>query len=64
LYNKRYSEVFLEDNPDFVKIFEAYGFSGERINENHQIKNALERMLGCKGAYMLECIVDPEESSL
>jgi acetolactate synthase-1/2/3 large subunit len=63
-YERRYSQVFLENNPDFIKIFEAYGFSGERINSNSQVNGAIERMLAHKGAYILECIVDPEENTL
>jgi acetolactate synthase-1/2/3 large subunit len=64
LYNERYSEVFLENNPDFVKIFEAYGFGGERISDNNQVEDALNRMKESKGPYLLECVVDPEENSL
>jgi acetolactate synthase-1/2/3 large subunit len=60
----RYSQVFLEDNPDFTKIFEAYGFKGERINRNSQVEDAIKRMLLDDSTCLLECIVDPEESTL
>jgi len=30
-YCGRYSQVFLDENPDFVKLAKAYGFKGERI---------------------------------
>jgi len=63
-YHSRYSQVFLEENPDFVKLVDAYGFKGQRINENSQVKEALERMFVDDNSYLLECIVNPEESTL
>ncbi|HEX2927621.1 MAG TPA: biosynthetic-type acetolactate synthase large subunit, partial [Ruminiclostridium sp.] len=63
-YNKRYSQVFLDDNPDFVKIAEAYGFSSERITCDSQIDEALDRFLADDRAYILECIVDPDEATV
>ena len=63
-YRGRYSEVSLEDNPDFIKLAEAYGFKGQRINSNNQVPEALEKMLADDEAFILECIVDPEEPTL
>ncbi len=63
-YKNRYSQVFLDDNPDFVKIAEAYGFKSERISCNSQIDSALDSFLDDDSAYLLECIVDPEEETV
>jgi acetolactate synthase I/II/III large subunit len=63
-YCSRYSQVYMEDNPDFVKLVEAYSFKGERISKNSEVKGALERMLSDDTPYLLECIVDPEEATL
>lgn len=63
-YAGRYSQVFLEENPDFVKLVEAYGFKGERIATNGEVPEAIKRMLADDEPYLLECIVDPEESTL
>lgn len=63
-YCSRYSQVFMESNPDFVKLAEAYGFRGERITNNMEVNGALERMLSNNGPYILECIVNPEEATL
>lgn len=63
-YCGRYSQVFLDENPDFIKLFEAYGFKAERINKNSQVEDALKRMLENDEPYLLECVVDPEESTL
>ncbi len=63
-YKKRYSQVFLDDNPDFVKIAEAYGFKAERISCNSQIDSALDRFLADDSVYLLECSIDPEEETV
>ncbi|WP_010681302.1 biosynthetic-type acetolactate synthase large subunit [Acetivibrio cellulolyticus] len=60
----RYTQVFLDENPDFLAIFKAYGFEGERITNNKDVKKALEKMLKDDKPYLLECLVDPEESTL
>jgi len=60
----RYSQVFMEHNPDFVKLVNAYGFSGERITNNADLRNAFDRMFSDDKPYLLECVVDPEEPTL
>jgi acetolactate synthase-1/2/3 large subunit len=60
----RYSQVCLDQNPDFIMLAAAYGFKGERITRNSGIRAALERMTAEKGSYLLECLVDPMESTL
>lgn len=63
-YRCRYSQVQLEENPDFIKLVDAYGFKGERIKENSQVREAIQKMFSEEGPYLLECIVDPEEATL
>ena len=60
----RYTQVFLDENPDFLDIFKAYGFEGQRITNNKDIRKALKKMLEDDKPYLLECIVDPEEPTL
>lgn len=60
----RYSEVFLDKNPDFLKIAEAYGFKGRRVAKDDQIADALCEMMQDDRTFLLECMVDPEESTL
>lgn len=62
-YN-RYSQVFLEENPDFQLIAEAYGFGHERIGSNDRLDSAIRKMLEHPGPYLLECIIDPHEPTL
>lgn len=63
-YNKRYSQVYMNDNPDFVKLAEAYGFRAERITADSHIDAALDRFLADDSTYLLECVIDPEESTI
>lgn len=60
----RYSQVYLDNNPDFVMLAAAYGFKGERITGNSQIRAALERLTADNRPYLLECMVDPMETTL
>lgn len=60
----RYTQVFLDENPDFLAIFKAYGFEGQRITNNKDVKKALKKMFEDDKPYLLECVVDPEESTL
>jgi acetolactate synthase-1/2/3 large subunit len=60
----RYSQVCLDKNPDFVALAAAYGFKGERISSNSQVKEALKRLAADDEPYLLECIVDPMEPTL
>jgi len=62
--NGRYNQVFLNSNPDFVKLGEAYGIKGEIIKNDREVGAALDRMLKHDGPYILECKVNPEESTL
>ncbi|NLC69327.1 MAG: biosynthetic-type acetolactate synthase large subunit [Clostridiaceae bacterium] len=63
-YGGRYSQVFLEDNPDFIKLAAAYGIKGERITRNEEVEGALKRMLADDSAYLLDCAIDPDEPTL
>ena len=63
-YAGRYSQVFMEHNPDFVKLAGAYDFKGERITGNTKVHAALVRMLADDEPYLLECIVSPDEPTL
>ncbi len=63
-YNRRYSQVFLEENPDFQQLAAAYGFDHAFLSDNKQIDPALDRMLESGKPYLLECRIDPHEPTL
>ena len=67
LQAKRYGNlnaVILDKNPDFIKLCEAYGIPGARVNNNSELEAAFDNALEAKGPFIVECIVDPDESTL
>ena len=60
-HSSRYSQVFMEHNPDFVELAKAYGFKAEKVTNNTEVKECLDRFFENDETYVLECIVDPEE---
>jgi acetolactate synthase-1/2/3 large subunit len=60
----RYCQVILDQNPDFVKLVEAYGFKGTRVATNDGVEGTLKKMFEDDEPFLLEFIVDPEEPTL
>lgn len=58
--DKKYFSVYMKGNPDFIKLADAYGIKGIRINKLSSIKQSIENMLSYKGAMLCEFIVDPD----
>ncbi|MBI1955725.1 MAG: biosynthetic-type acetolactate synthase large subunit [Acidobacteria bacterium] len=56
-WDRRYSEVDLYDNPDFVKIGEAYGIPGVLMNKDTSMEQQLREFLAAPGSAQLvvEC---------
>lgn len=63
-YKNNESGVDLAGSPDVVTIAKAYGIPGRSIDNMDAAEEAIAEMLGNKGAYLLECIVDEDESSM
>lgn len=61
-YDKRYSQTLLEPVPDFVKLAEAYGWEGERVEAPDEVAAAIERMLAAEGPYLLDVAISPEQN--
>jgi acetolactate synthase-1/2/3 large subunit len=60
-FEKRYSGTLLE-NPDFIKLAEAYGVKGYLLKERGKIKDLLEEALSVSGPVLVDCRVNPEEN--
>jgi acetolactate synthase I/II/III large subunit len=56
----RYSHTELQ-NPDFIKIAEAYGIEAGRVEKREQLKEAIDVMLHAKTPYFLEVVVEKQE---
>ncbi len=61
-YNKRYSSVCLNGNPDFVKLAEAYGAKGFLVEKKEDVRPIIERAFSIKGPVIMDFKVDPNEN--
>jgi len=60
--DKRYAETTLNGNPDFVKLVEAYGGTGIRVNKKQELYPALEKALSLNKFVLIDCIIPKEEN--
>lgn len=60
-FDRRYSFTEL-DNPDFVKIAEAYNIRAQKVTERTDLKEAIEDMLIHDGPFFLEVVVEKEDN--
>ena len=61
-YESRYSNIYLDSLPDFVKLAEAYGHVGIRIEKPSDLDGGLREALALKDRLVfLDVIVEPKE---
>ncbi|MBC7042185.1 acetolactate synthase 3 large subunit, partial [Salmonella enterica subsp. enterica serovar Enteritidis] len=56
-YQSRYSESYSDALPDFVKLAEAYGWKGIRIETRDQLDTGIAEMLAHDGPVLVDCMV-------
>jgi len=56
-YSSRYSESYSDSLPDFVKLGEAYGWKGIRIENMGQLEGGIAEMLAYDGPVIVDCMV-------
>jgi acetolactate synthase-1/2/3 large subunit len=61
-YSKRYSSVFLNGNPDFVKLAEAYGASGFLVEKKEEVRPTIEKAFSIKGPVIMDFRIDQNEN--
>jgi acetolactate synthase-1/2/3 large subunit len=62
-YESRYSNSYLETIPDFVKLAEAYGHVGMRIEKPADVRPALDEALKLKDrTVFMDFLTDPSEN--
>lgn len=61
-FNENYSEVYLSDNPDFVKVAEAFGIPSFKVERADEVNDAIDRMFNHKGPVLLHVLIDPKEN--
>ena len=47
-------------SPDYIKVAEGYGISGESVFEREKLEEAIDKMLASKEAFLLEIDVEKE----
>lgn len=61
-YHRRYSGTVLAGNPDFVKVAEAYGAVGIRVEKKDEVKAAIQKAIKIDKPVFLDFRVEPEEN--
>jgi len=61
-FEKRYCDIELDFAPDFVKLAEAYGIRGARVEHRTDVADAVEDFLSDREPRLLDFWVDPAEN--
>lgn len=61
-FDGNYSEVHLDDNPDFAGVARAFGIQARTISEPDEVCTALDWLLNTEGAAMLHVSIDSMEN--
>ncbi|QYU69295.1 biosynthetic-type acetolactate synthase large subunit [Leptolyngbya sp. 15MV] len=59
-YESRYSNSYSDSLPDFVKLAEAYGWKGIRIEDEAGLDAGIQAMLDHDGPVIVDCMVSKE----
>jgi len=61
-FDKRYSQTLFDRQPDFVKLVEAYGGKGIRVEKAKDVDGALQAMLDHDGLLFLDIRTEQKEN--
>ncbi|RLG92613.1 MAG: biosynthetic-type acetolactate synthase large subunit [Candidatus Hecatellales archaeon] len=61
IYKKRYSQVHLGNSPDFVKLAEAYGAIGVRVQSYEEFEKAVKQAIKSDVTTVIDVLIHPEE---
>jgi acetolactate synthase I/II/III large subunit len=61
-YDERYSAVKLKGNPDFVKLADAYGAEGVRVENLEEFRREVKRAIGADVPTVIDVPIDPDEN--
>ena len=59
-YESRYSNSYSDSLPDFVKMAEAYGWKGIRIEDEADLDTSIKAMIAHDGPVMVDCRVSKD----
>jgi acetolactate synthase-1/2/3 large subunit len=60
-FDKRYSFTELY-NPDFIKIADGFGITGQKVTDRDSLTTAVKTMMEHNGPYILEVVVEKEDN--
>ena len=63
-YDKRYSQTTPERKTNFVKLIEAFGGTGFRVENMEELKEAYQKALKLDGPVWIDCDVSAEDRVL
>lgn len=63
-YEKRYSHVYMDSLPDFVKLAEAYGHVGIRVDDPKDLHNAMKEAFALKDRTVFLDIMTDREANV
>lgn len=62
LHGERYSNSYSEALPDFVKLAEAFGCKGIKVDHPDDMDEAIKEMLAYDGPVIMDCLVEKHEN--
>jgi acetolactate synthase-1/2/3 large subunit len=62
LHGERYSQSWSESLPDFVKLAEAFGCKGAKVDDPKDLDDAIMEMIKYEGPYILDVLVEKHEN--
>jgi acetolactate synthase-1/2/3 large subunit len=63
-YEKRYSHVYMDSLPDFVKLAEAYGHVGIRVEDPNDLHDAIKEAFALKDRTVFLDIITDQEANV
>ena len=61
-FAKKYSEIDLSDNPDFVRLAEAFGIPAFFVRERKDVPRAIDRLLNERGPLLAHVSIEQAEN--
>jgi acetolactate synthase-1/2/3 large subunit len=62
-WDKRYSHVDMGQHPDFVKLAEAYGATGMRLDDKATLVEGMKEAIATEGPVLVDVRVTREENT-
>jgi len=62
-WDRRYSAVEVGKHPDFVKLAEAYGATGIRLEDKSTLEEGMRAAIATEGPVVCDVRVTPEENT-